>query len=95
MEQEPGTSIGGAAGALALVAVGALASLPLIAARKVLPPTAVALPVAAGAATGAAVLARRALEQLKEAAPAQVEERIQAAQEDLAQTLKREARQAL
>lgn len=92
MEQ---ASIGGAAGALALVAVGALASLPLIAARKLLPPTAVALPVAAGAATGAAVLARRALEQLKEAAPAQVEERIQAAQEDLAQTLKREARQAL
>jgi hypothetical protein len=84
----------GAAGALALVAGGALASLPLIGLRKVLPPTAVAFLVAGGAAAGAALLARRGLEQLKEAAPESVEQRIDAAQEEIAQTLKDQARQA-
>jgi hypothetical protein len=54
----------------------------------------VALLVAGGAAAGAAFLARRGLEQLKEAAPESVEQRIDAAQDEIAQTLKDQARQA-
>jgi hypothetical protein len=84
----------GAAGALGLVAGGALASLPLIALRKVLPPTAVALLVAGGAAAGAFVLARRGLEQLKVAAPESVEQRLDEAGDEIADTLRAQARQA-
>jgi hypothetical protein len=89
-----GAGFVGAAGALGLVSAAALASLPLIALRKALPPTAVALLVAGGAAAGAAFLARRGFEQLMEAAPDSVEERIEQAQHDLADTLKQRAGRA-
>lgn len=84
----------GAAGGLGLVAAGALASLPLIALRKALPPVAVALIVAGGSAAGAFALARRGLEQLKDAAPESVEARIDQAQQDVVETLKDQARNA-
>ena len=42
----------------------------------------------------ASQLARRGLEQLKEAAPESVEQRIDAAQDEIAQTLRDQARQA-
>ena len=87
-----GAGFVGAAGALGLLAAGALASLPLIALRKALPPTAVALVVAGGAAAGAFVLARRGLEQLKQAAPESVEQRIEQVQTDVVETLKARAR---
>jgi hypothetical protein len=83
----------GAAGALGLVAGGALASLPLIALRKVLPPAAVALLVAGGATAGAIVLVRRGLEQLKVAAPDALEQRIDEAGDEIAETLRAQARQ--
>lgn len=88
-----GAGFVGAAGALGLVSAGAVASLPLIALRKALPPAAVALLVAGGGAAGAFVLARRGLEQLKEAAPDSVEQRIEQAQGDVVETLKDQARQ--
>lgn len=87
-----GAGLVGAAGGLGLVSVGALTSLPLIALRKALPPTAVALLVAGGSAAGALALARRGLEHLKEAAPEPLEERIERAQGDLAETLRDQGR---
>jgi hypothetical protein len=82
----------GAAGALGLIAAGAVATLPLIALRKVLPPSLIALGLAAGAGTGAAVLVRRGLERLKEAAPEPIEQRLDQATSSVAETLKDEAR---
>src|SRR4051794_35631237 len=64
-----GAGFVGAGGALGLVAAAALASLPLIALRKALPPSVIALLLAGGAAAGAASLLRRGLAYLKEAAP--------------------------
>lgn len=60
----------GAAGAVALAAV---ASLPLMALRRVLPGWSIALLVAAGAGSGAFVLARRGLSELADAAPLDAE----------------------
>jgi hypothetical protein len=60
--------VGGAA-FLGLVSAGALASFPILALRRVVPPWAVAALVAGGAGAGAVALGRRGLEELQEAAP--------------------------
>jgi hypothetical protein len=61
------------AGASASIACGALLTLPLMALRKLIPPPALALLVAAGAGSLGAVLARRGLRELEIAAPVSVE----------------------
>lgn len=80
----------GAAGGLGLVAAGAIASLPLMALRRMLPGWAVALLVAGGSAAGAAILAREGLEHLAAAAPEGISESINRATEEVAGVLKRE-----
>jgi Putative Actinobacterial Holin-X, holin superfamily III len=86
-----GAGFVGAAGALGLVSAAAVASLPLIALRKALPPSVIALALAGGAAAGAVPLLRRGLAYLKEAAPESVEQRINQVQDDIVQTLKTQA----
>lgn len=64
-----GAGLLAAAGVSGTIALGAAASLPLIALRRLLPGWAIALLVAGGAGAGAAVLARRGLSELGAAAP--------------------------
>lgn len=74
------------AGAAGTVALAALASLPLMALRRVLPGWMIALLVAGGAGTGAFVLARRGLSELAEAAPVDAE-RIKDAARDAVRSI--------
>jgi phage-related tail protein len=90
-EAARGAGMLGAAGGLGLVSAGALASLPLIALRRILPSWAVALLVAGGSAAGAAVLARAGLEHLSVAAPEAVSEGVERAVEQVAGAVKQHA----
>jgi hypothetical protein len=87
-----GAAMLGAAGGLGLVAAGALASLPLLGLRRLLPGWAVALLVAGGAGAGAGVLARAGLAHLQAVAPDAVGERIEQAKEEVSDALKQRAR---
>jgi hypothetical protein len=86
-----GAALIGAAAGTGIVAAAALASLPLIALRKVVPPTLLALGIAAGGGAAAFVLARHGVDELKRAAPDAVAERIDEVEADLADSLKRRA----
>jgi nucleoside phosphorylase len=81
----------GAAGGLGLVGVGAVASLPLFALRKVLPGWVLAVGIAGGAGAGATVLARRGVQRLAEVAPVAVSERIRQAKEEAADAVRARA----
>jgi hypothetical protein len=85
--------IGGAA-ALALVAAAALASLPLIALRKAIPPAPLALLVAGAGAAGCSVLLRKGFARLRTAAPAAVEEKLDEAAREMTDALKSRAASA-
>jgi hypothetical protein len=68
-----GTGLLAAAGVAGATAGAALLSLPLILARRLLPPGGTALLVAAGAGAASVYLTKRGLEQLGEAMPAEAE----------------------
>jgi ferric-dicitrate binding protein FerR (iron transport regulator) len=87
-EAARGAGMLGAAGGLGLLSAGALASLPLLALRRLLPGWAVALLVAGGSAAGAALLAREGLVHLAAAAPQGVSESIERATEEVGEALK-------
>jgi Putative Actinobacterial Holin-X, holin superfamily III len=89
-----GAAMLGAAGGLGLVAAGAVASLPLLGLRRLLPGWAVALLVAGGAGTGAAMLGRAGFAHLQAVAPDAVGERIEQAKEEVSDALKQRARSA-
>jgi Putative Actinobacterial Holin-X, holin superfamily III len=74
----------GSAGALGLVSVGALGSLPLLALRRVLTPKQIALIVAGGSAIGAAVLGRMGVTRLAALAPQALKEEVKGAAKDVA-----------
>lgn len=84
----------GAAGGLGLVGAGALASLPLLALRKIMPGWLVAVAIAGGAGAGATVFARRGLARLADVAPSAVTERVQQAKDEVAETVKARTRSA-
>jgi hypothetical protein len=88
--RETGRAAGllGAAGGLALVSAGAVASLPVLALRRVLPGWVVALAAAGGAGAGAAVLGREGLDRLQAAAPDAVADRVQGLREGIARAAK-------
>jgi len=77
--RETGRAAGllGAAGGLALVSAGAVATLPLIMLRRLVPGWVIALAAAAGAGAGAAVLGRAGLEHVQAAAPDVVADRVE------------------
>jgi hypothetical protein len=75
-------------GALGLVSVGALGSLPLMALRRVMPAWLLAVLVAGGSATGAAVLGRAGFSRLSAIAPEALEERAKEAVETVAEAVK-------
>jgi putative superfamily III holin-X len=79
--------IGGAA-ALGMVSAAAVASLPLIALKKVLPSSLVALLVASAGAGGSVLLARRGFTLIKAAAPEVVEQKLDDVADDLAEAVK-------
>jgi hypothetical protein len=81
----------GAAAGLALLATGAIAFIPLLALRRIMSPTAIALTVAAGGAAGAAVAARAGFARVKRALPDEVRERVEQAESDVADALKARA----
>jgi hypothetical protein len=87
-EAARGTALLGAAGGLALTSAGALAALPLLAARRVLPGWTIAVLVSGGAATGAAYLGKAGVARLQAAAPEAVRERVDQAKADVAEALK-------
>ena len=79
-----GAALVGTAGALGLVSVGALASLPLLALRRVMPGWAIALLVAGGTGAGAAVLGRAGATRLAAIAPESLERELKRAVEEVA-----------
>jgi len=79
-----GAALVGTAGALGLVSVGALASLPLLALRRVMPGWAIALLVAGGSGVGAAVLGRAGATRLAAIAPDSLQRELKRAVEDVA-----------
>lgn len=79
-----GAALLGGAGALGLVSVGALGSLPLMALRRVMPAWALALIVAGGSAAGAATLGRAGFGRLAAIAPEALEQRAKEAIENVA-----------
>jgi hypothetical protein len=79
-----GAALVGTAGALGLVSVGALASLPLLALRRVMPGWAIALLVAGGSGISAAVLGRAGATRLAAIAPESLERELKRAVEDVA-----------
>lgn len=79
-----GAALVGTAGALGLVSVGALASLPLLALRRVMPGWAIALLVAGGSGVGAAVLGRAGASRLAALAPESIERELKRAVEEVA-----------
>jgi hypothetical protein len=78
-----GAALIGSAGALGLVSVGALASLPLIALRRVLPPQQIALIVAGGSAILATALGRMGVTRLAAISPKALEQELQGAVDDV------------
>jgi hypothetical protein len=78
-EAARGAALIGGAGALGLVSVGALGSLPLMALRRVLPAWLLALFVAGGGAAGATVLGRAGFSRLRAVAPEALEQRAKEA----------------
>lgn len=83
-----GAALIGGAGALGLVSVGALGSLPLMALRRVLPAWVLALLVAGGSAAGAAALGRAGFGRLSAIAPEALEERAKEAVENVADSVR-------
>lgn len=83
-----GAALIGGAGAFGLVSLGALGSLPLMALRRVMPAWLLALLVAGGSATGAAVLGRAGFSRLSAIAPEALEERAKEAVETVAEAVK-------
>jgi hypothetical protein len=79
-----GAALIGGAGALGLVSVGALGSLPLMALRRVMPAWLLALAVAGGSAAGAAALGRAGFGRLAAIAPEALEQRAKEAVENVA-----------
>jgi putative superfamily III holin-X len=79
-----GAAFIGSAGALGLVAVGALGSLPLLALRRVLPAWQIALIVAGGSAAGATALARIGIARLSAISPEALEQELQGAAKNVA-----------
>jgi len=79
-----GAALVGSAGALGLVAAGALGSLPLLALRRALPAWQIALIVAGGSAAGATALARLGLARLAAISPEALEQEIEGAAKDVA-----------
>ncbi len=73
-----GTALLASAGASGSLAVAAVSTLPLLALRRVLPGWLIGLLVAAGASALTTQLARRGLDELRAAAPAEVD-RVKAA----------------
>jgi hypothetical protein len=80
-----GAALVGTAGALGLVSVGALASLPLLALRRVMPGWAIALLVAGGSGAGAALLGRAGATRLAAIAPESLERELKRAVKDVAE----------
>jgi LmbE family N-acetylglucosaminyl deacetylase len=78
----------GATAVFGLAGAGAALSLPVLALRRFLPPSATAVAATAGYGALAVVLGRRALERLEAAAPRSVEEKIEEKKEDVAASLK-------
>jgi hypothetical protein len=74
-----GAALVGTAGALGLVSAGALASLPLLALRRVLPGWSIALLVAGGSGVGAALLGRAGAARLAAIAPESLEKELKQA----------------
>jgi hypothetical protein len=78
-----GAALVGTAGALGLVSAGALASLPLLALRRLLPAWAIALLVAGGTGAGAALLGRAGASRLAAIAPNSLERELRRAVENV------------
>ena len=78
-EAGKGAALIGTAGALGLVSVGALGSLPLLALRRVLPAWQIALVVAGGSAAGAVTLGRLGAARLAAIAPKALEKEVKGA----------------
>jgi hypothetical protein len=83
-----GAALVGTAGALGLVSARALASLPLMALRRVLPGWAIALLVAGGAGAGAVVLGRAGATRLAAIAPETLQRELKQAVEEVADIAK-------
>jgi hypothetical protein len=83
-----GAALIGGAGALGLVSVGALGSLPLMALRRILPAWQLALFVAGGSAAAAALLGRAGFSRLAAVAPESLERRAKEAVENVADAVK-------
>ena len=83
-----GAALIGGAGALGLVSVGALGSLPIMALRRVLPAWKLALLIAGGSAAGAAALGRAGFARLAAVAPEALEQRAKEAVETVAESVK-------
>jgi hypothetical protein len=83
-----GAALVGTAGALGLVSAGALASLPLLALRKVLPGWSIALLVAGGSGAGAALLGRAGAARLAAIAPESLEKELKQAIETVTDAAK-------
>lgn len=83
-----GAALIGGAGALGLVSAGALGSLPLMALRRVMPAWLLAVVVAGGSATGAAVLGRKGFARLAAVAPETLEQRAKKAVENVADSVR-------
>lgn len=83
-----GAALVGTAGALGFVSVGALASLPLMALRRVLPAWAIALFVAGGSGVGAALLGRAGAARLAAIAPDSLQRELKQAVEDVVDAAK-------
>jgi putative superfamily III holin-X len=81
----------GAAGGVGLVAAGAVASLPLLLLRKLLPGWLVAVLVAIAAAAGATALGRRGLERIADAAPDSAAMRLEQAKERVVEVVRTRA----
>ena len=78
-----GAALAGTAGALGLVSVGAVASLPLLALRRVMPGWAIALLVAGGSGVGAALLGRAGAARLAAIAPEFLERELKRAVDEV------------
>jgi|SRR5690348_16700332 len=76
-----GAALVGTAGALGLVSAGALASLPLLALRRVMPAWQIALLVAGGSGAGAVALGRAGAARLAAIAPESLERELNRAVE--------------
>ena len=86
-EAARGAALMGTAGALGLVSLGAMASLPLLALRRVMPAWQVALIVAGGTAGSAIALGRMGLARLAAVAPKALEKVAEEAVEDVAESV--------